>query len=238
MRTQDKQLAEDQQAQDNSLSSAAAKAERLKRVRNLANLSREDFCSDGTVNLTTLISWEVGRFGGLSRKGAASVTARVAKEGVFVTPEWLLYGTGNSPDVHVNFNNLSVPEAGINYEMDTSSEDARINVELMVFRKLNKNVIDFIVDDDAMLPHYRQGDYVAGTKRFNESIESLVGYDCIVQTADGRILMRNLQAGPRNISFNLVSTNLQSKVKNAISYDVELASAAPIVWHRRKEPVL
>jgi hypothetical protein len=87
-----------------------------------------------------------------------------------------------------------------------------------------------------MLPHYQLGDYVAGTKRFNEKIKLLVGHDCIVQTTDGQILMRNLQGGPRDDSFNLVPTNLQSKIKNAIIYDVELASAAPIIWHRRKEP--
>jgi len=108
----------------------------------------------------------------------------------------------------------------------------------MVFRQLNKHAIDFIVDDDAMLPHYQLGDYIAGTKRFEEKILSLIGYDCIVQTVDGRIYMRNLQRGPRENSFNLVATNLQAKTQNAIIYDVELASAAPVIWHRRREPYL
>ena len=63
----------------------------------------------------------------------------------------------------------------------------------------------------------------------------LIGHACIVQTIDGRILMRNLQLGPRDVSFNLVSTNLQIKTNNSIIYDVELVSAAPILWHRRKD---
>lgn len=231
MRKKDKHI-----LQDNTLSSPTAKAERLKRVRNLANLTREDFCSNGEVNLTTLISWEVGRFGGLSRKGAESVIARVAKEGVFVTPEWLLHEIGVGPEVRVDFKKLPKQKAEPKSNIKMPAEKKRIIEELMVFRKLNQQVIDFIVNDDAMLPHYQLGDYVAGTKRFNEKIKTLVGYDCIVQTTDGRILMRNLQCGPRNNSFNLVSINLRAKTKNPIFYDVELASAAPIVWHRRKEP--
>jgi len=223
--------------EDNLLSTPSAKAERLKRVRNLANLSREAFCAYGDINLTTLVSWEVGRFGGLSKKGAASVIARVAKEGVFVTPEWLLYEIGVGPEVQVDYNKLPKSKEKAKITTKLPSEKARIIEELMAFRALNKHAINFMVDDDAMLPHYQEGDYVAGTKRFKEKIKSLVGYNCIVQVNDGRIVMRNLQHGPRDGSFNLVPTNLQAKAKNAVIFDVELASAAPIVWHRRKEPV-
>lgn len=88
-----------------------------------------------------------------------------------------------------------------------------------------------------MLPHYHIGDYVAGTKRFGTKIASLVSWNCIVQISNGEILMRNLQAGPRPNSFNLISTNFQTKIKNAIIYDVELVAVAPILWHRRQEPL-
>jgi DNA-binding XRE family transcriptional regulator len=234
MRKQDKKLKKSAHNQDGTLSSPQSKAERLKRVRNLANLSREAICSDSDVNLTTLISWEVGRFGGLSKKGAASVVARVAKEGVFVTPEWLLYEVGLGPEVRTDFKKsqktTALPKSG----EKLLPEKSRIIEELMVFRKLNKNPIDFVVEDDAMLPHYRVGDYVAGTMRQGEKINSLIGYDCIVQIVDGRIVFRNLQRGPRNGSFNLVSTNLQAGSKNTVIYDVELVSAAPVLWHRRR----
>lgn len=232
MNTQDKKIAEEQHNQDNSLSSATAKAERLKRVRNLANLSREDFCADGSVNLTTLISWEVGRFGGLSRKGAANVVARVAKENVFVAPEWLLHGTGAGPEVH--FNRKSAVQDELNHDADALSENAKIMIELSVFRKLNKDSIDFIVDDDAMLPHYQPGDVVAGVKRFGADIKSLIGHACIVQTAAGSIYFRNLLQGPRENTFNLVSANPQTSASNAVICDVEVGSAAVLIWCRRQ----
>ena len=73
--------------------SPQAKGERVKRIRHLANLSREELCAGGEINLATLISWEVGRFGGLSQKGAIRLIARVAKEGVelnrFAVALWL-----------------------------------------------------------------------------------------------------------------------------------------------------
>jgi hypothetical protein len=235
MQKQDKKRANRAQHQDETLSSPQAKAHRLKRVRNLANLSREAFCAGSDVNLATLISWEVGRFGGLSKKGATSVVERVAKEGVFVTPEWLLYEVGVGPEVRSDYNKSNqVKQTKSNIKLPP--EKTKIIEELMTFRNLNKHAIDFVINDDAMLPHFQPGDYVAGTLRFGDKIQSLIGYDCIVQTSDGRIFMRHLQRGPREHSFNLITTNLQSKIADKVIYDVELAAAAPIVWHRRREP--
>lgn len=227
-----------QSTNQDDLASPKAKGERLKRIRRLANLSREEFCEEGEVNITTLISWEVGRFGGLSEKGANRVIARVAKEGVFCTLEWLLYEVGTGPEVRADFKKLQIIPDEIDIKNSSLSEQNSIIEELMLFRKLNKHAIDFVIVDDAMLPHYRMGDCVAGVKRFGEKIKSLVGWDCIAQLSDGRIVMRNLQPGPKEGSYNLVPTNLQTKVKDAILYDISVLVVAPILWHRRQEPVL
>lgn len=220
---------------DGSLASAQAKGERVKRIRHLANLSREALCAESEVNLATLISWEVGRFGGLSQKGALRVIARVAKEGVFCTPEWLLYEVGAGPQVMADFKKLSQVDT-VSFPVSDLDESAVIVEELMLFRQLNKHAIDYIVDDEAMLPFYNIGDYVGGTKRTGEKIKDLVNLDCIVQTKDGRLVMRRLQAGPKEHTYNLVGINLQAKAATAIIYDVELHAAAPVIWHRRKQP--
>ncbi len=231
----DRQYTEQSQTEGDALASPKAKGERLRRIRHLANLSREEFCSDGDINLTSLISWEVGRYGGLSTKGAARVIARVAKEGVFCTPEWLLYEIGTGPAVRADYKKLNSSIDQHDLETTISSDKENIIQELILFKKLNKHAIDLMIEDDSMLPHYQKGDYVAGTKRFGEKIKLFVGKDCIVQTGDGRIFMRNLQPGPRENSFNLIATNLQTKVKDAILYDVNILVAAPIIWHRRSE---
>jgi hypothetical protein len=221
---------------DNFLVSPLAKAQRLKRVRNLANLSREELCADGEINIATLISWEVGRFNGLTKKGAQRVIKRVAKEGVYCTLDWLIYEIGPSPVVRTNYKESQKQIQNTVSNQNQLNEKERIIEELLLFRTLNPNTIDYIVEDEAMAPQYNIGDYIAGTKRFTSKIKSLIGYDCIVQTKEGLILVRNLQPGPREISFNLIATNLQTKARNVLLYDVELVSAAPIIWHRRFEP--
>lgn len=223
---------------DSPQASAKAKGERLRRLRHLANLTREEFCHDGEVNTTTLISWEVGRFGGLSVKGAHRVISRVAKEGVFCTLDWLLYDVGAGPEVRVDYKkdkHTDLGEQELPVDFDESSVIAQ---ELMLFRKLNKNSIDYIIDDDAMLPFYKIGDYVAGTRRIGDKIKQLIDLDCIIQTKDGRLVMRRLQAGPRDNTYNLLAINLQARTAGAIIYDVEILAAAPVVWHRRKESTL
>lgn len=224
---------------DNPSADPQAKAERVKRIRHLANLSREEICAGGDINLATLISWELGRFGGLSHKGATRLISRVAKEGVFCSLDWLLYEVGAGPQVVADYKKVAQEK---NFEHVTPpanfDETTVIVEELMLFRKLNKHAIDFIIDDDAMFPFFGIGDYVGGTKRTGENLKSLISLDCIVQIKDGRILVRRLQSGPKNKTFNLVGTNLQSKSNTSIIYDVEVHSAAPIIWHRRREPSL
>lgn len=228
-----------QLATDSPSASAQAKGVRVKRIRHLANLSREELCAGGEINLATLISWEVGRFGGLSQKGAMRLIARVAKEGVFCTPDWLLYEVGAGPQVVADYKKVTQADVIEPDQLSPNSfdESTVIVEELMVFRKLNKHAIDYIVDDDAMLPFYCVGDYVGGTKRLGDKVRALVGLDCILQTKDGRIVMRRLHAGPSANTYNLVGVNLLSTSKNAIIYDVEIHAAAPIIWHRRREPM-
>jgi transcriptional regulator with XRE-family HTH domain len=84
-------------------SSAAAKGMRLKRVRNLANLSREQLCSGSDVNIHTLIGWECGRFGGLTLVGTQRIIKRLEQEGVFCSAEWLLNENGAAPIVSTDY---------------------------------------------------------------------------------------------------------------------------------------
>lgn len=80
------------------LSTPQARADRLRRLRHLANLSRKDMC-DQELNINTLKAWELARFGGLPKDGAEKVIKRVAKEGVMCTSDWLLHGLGAGPQL-------------------------------------------------------------------------------------------------------------------------------------------
>lgn len=218
-------------------STPEAKGERLRRVRNIANLSREEFCSDGSVNIHTLAGWELGRFGGLSRNGAIIVAHRVAKEGVHCTVEWLLHDIGVSPylipKIDVTNNNIQNQK-----NIDNSYHEEVNNLitdELICFRSHYKEILELSVTDNSMAPYYNIGDHVAGKKIYEDDIAKLIGKDCIVNTENGLLLLRNLRQGTTDNHYTLISLNAFTQSNNSILYDIKITSAAPIYWHRKKD---
>ncbi len=215
---------------ENQQDSIEMRAKRLKRIRNLANLSREEFCSDADINQYTLVGWENGRFGGLSYKGAEKVIARVKKEGVYCTVEWLMEGSGPEPSVNPI---PSMPKE----EMLNLSEDMIMTYELEFFKAKNPYAATLIVDDVGMWPQYTSGDIVAGRKRIGKEIGLTIGSDCIVETIDGEKLLRNVRAGKNKKNYTLICSNPSITTKPSVISDVELVYAAPVIWHRKKDPI-
>jgi hypothetical protein len=209
------------------LSSPIEKAKRLKRVRNLANLTRKYITEQFHINMETYKGWEIARHGGLSRKGALKVCEIVKTRGVTCTPEWLLHGTGQGPKL------TEVFEEGTDIEFPAYSRDKekeQIFRELNCFRNFQINTIDIIMQDDSMTPYYANGDVLAGIKRYRK-IHNVVGHLCIVQTRDGRVLVRKVEAGTEDGLYNLVTLH-----PHHVENNVKLISAAPVIWIRRKDP--
>jgi len=212
-----------------------ARARRLRRIRNMANLSRKQMCSDPSLNICTYKGWEVARYGGLPIDGAERVAKRVAEEGVVCSVEWLLYEIGQGPYIIPDFNKAKLDKTKTTPKnISLPSEEERIVQEILVFRQYFPEVIDYQIADDGIIPFYAPGDFVAGSKCFGEKINTLLNQYCIVQTTDGKILVRFLKAGSAPNKFMLLCTNSQTTVNNPTLYDVELASAAPILRHYRK----
>jgi len=204
------------------------RAKRIKRVRNLANLSREQMCEDGEINRHTLIGWENGRFGGLTESGAEKIISKVKKEGVHCAVEWLMEGEGPEPSVN------HIPLMDENKLLNLS-EEVIITYELAFFKSKNLHAVDLIVNDDGMLPQYHEGDIVAGKKKTEKDIEHTIGLDCIVETETGEILLRNVREGKYRQTYTLVCNNPSIKKKPSVISDVKLIYAAPVVWHRKRD---
>jgi hypothetical protein len=211
-------------ADDNSLSSPEAKASRLRRLRNLANLTRQQLC-ENNININTYIGWEYARFGGLTKKGAKKVIDRIAQENVVCSIDWLLEGVGLPPF-------WSSCHTG---SISNLSETDMVLEELTLFSSHYKNIAYLAVPDKGMLPHYNMGDFVAGIKYQTSDIEQCIGHDCILQTTDYKILFRRLQKGIVKDKFSLICINIQSSLHTQNIYDVDLQFAAPIIWHRRQK---
>ncbi|MBX9705270.1 MAG: hypothetical protein K5Q00_03360 [Gammaproteobacteria bacterium] len=195
-------------------SSAAARAERLKKLRNLANLTREDICNAPGLNVNTFKGWELGRFGGLTKDGAERVIARVAQENVLCSLDWLLHNQGANPIV-------------IASNASTAVSDESIQKELSLFQALFNNILYTEIQESQITGHYQLGDIVAGVKLSADSIAGLIGQVCIVETERHEIVAMKLLKSIGGNQFLLRSLSGDTQTETT------LISAARIIRHYR-----
>lgn len=216
---------------DTPEASAEARGIRVRRIRNMANLSRQKLCEESDININTLKGWEIGRYGGLTRLGAEKLIHQAAKEGVSCTLDWLMYGIGIGPSVKGDFteSHSSSEMVGLVSEV----EETKIANELSLFKKHYNHAIDYIVPDDSMMPIYQCNDYVAGVELSGQKITKAIGQNCIIRMACGTIILRQLRKGVDQNNYTLMSLNIDQSLE-PILYNVKVQSAAPVIFHRKK----
>lgn len=213
----------------NQESSPETKAERVRRLRNLANLSRKQVCEGSEINLNTLIGWEVGRHGGLSKIGAKRLIERVAHEGIICDDEWLLYGIGNGPMIAQNTPLIADHK---NYQ-DLSHEEQNILQELAFFQRQYTDTSYMVITDTSMQPTFERGDYIAGINLQESDFIHAINKACIIETKGHDIMCRILKAGRDKEQFHLCGYEVNASLNYPTLYDVKLLSVAPVIWHRK-----
>lgn len=213
--------------QDNSLTSANARAARCLLLRDMMGLSREAVRLRYGIARGTLQNWESARFGGLTQKGAKIIITASRAEGIDVSMQWLLYGIGTEP----RFSSAVDTEIVNNKKLVVSDQDMQnVSKMLNTFRAHHPDCIDMLIQDDAMSPLFNPGEYVAGNRKYLSDIEGVVGLQCIVQTQDYGNLLRYLKLGDEINLYHLISLNHDSTVSQATLYNVPIISAAPVIW--------
>lgn len=210
-------------------SSTAARCQRLHMLRAMTGLSRDDFSQRTGISRSTLQYWEDGRGNGLSEKGAIQIIAAYHQEGILCDLKWLMYGIGNTPSW---CRGPSTAAEGSKETRNRSDEEKIAIEELLFFRKCHADVADFIINDDGMAPYYSPGHIVAGRKFYGDDIKKLLGRDCIIETTSSTYLRRLKSSNKKNL-YTLQCTNLDSTLSETVAYDIELISAAEVIWHRR-----
>lgn len=207
------------------LRDAKDRGARLKRIRNLANVSRKQLCEEAGVNINTYIGYEVGRYGGITVKGADKILKYLQEKGVNCSMDWLMHETGTAPYV------FTEKMEGIS--LKNLQEEGKIQEELGVFRSHYMETIDCRISDDGMSPVYPLGSYVAGVLNDATKVTELVNSDCIIQLENGDILVRKLKEGRLENTYTLACINPETAVANPILYNVTITNAARIIWHRK-----
>jgi DNA-binding transcriptional regulator YiaG len=213
-----------------------ARGKRLKRIRMLAGLSRKMVETKYQISASTLQSWEDGKAGGLTEKGAKRIMHSLREEGLQFSIEWLLHGIGSGPQISDRiYTNISPSLAEEECNLPMGEESALVK-ELLAFRQCNKDAIDIVVNDDGMEPYFSIGDYIGGKRRFDKDIISAIGLDCIVETSLGEHFLRRLRHGSTEGVYTLTCLNPNTSLDKPTLYDVQLISAAPVIWQRRRDP--
>lgn len=208
---------------------ALARANRLKRLRNLANLSRKEVCQGSTINLNTLIGWEVARHGGLTAAGARKFLNRILQEGVICSEEWLLQGNGVEPYIVPGITkiNETVPP-------ETDIQIQHVLSEIALFKKHHPSGVNMMVTDESMMPSFRKGDFVCGCIISLEDAKNYLGIPCIILTSDGKQVLRNMTIDRMNNAFCLLADNLSAEsYEPLVLYDMSPIYIAPVIWHRK-----
>ena len=212
----------------NNLSSATARADRILYLRKMSGLSRDKLQQRYNIARGTLQNWESARFGGLTEKGAKILLRAYMAEGISCVLDWILHGIGSTP----NFSDKDSAKISNGDNAQNKLIDNIPTPELLYFRKHNNNAIDMLVPDNCMRPKYRKGDYVAGIRYFRDDVNLLVGKDCIIQTIEYGTVLRRLELASNPGCYHLVATNINDLSVPGSWYNVEIISAAQVIWVR------
>lgn len=208
-------------------SKAALRGDRIKSARMLAGYTRKAFADKFSIPIPTIRAWEEPPNGrnGVTSSGVKRLIKVFHESGIYCTQDWILNGAGPGPTLVDRYND-NTPEKAI-----TWGEEEAILRDIESFKQNNRSAMVAVVTDRAMMPYYSYGDYVGGEKKTGQDIRSLVGLICIVEVL-GKLLIRRISMVDANNRYTLTILNMDVLEADPVMSQVELNSAAQIVWHR------
>jgi transcriptional regulator with XRE-family HTH domain len=211
-----------------------ARAKRIQLLREMTKLGRREFAKKTGIPNSTLQHWEGDKIVGMTEKSATRLIKALVSLGIHCSYEWLIHGEGKPPQYlnKVTLENNNFP--GLTADFNETKQNRNIQKELNLFLQLNKDAVSLVVPDNAMEPCFIAGEIVAGTRYYGQDIKKFVGMDCIVLIQGDTLHLRRLVKGNIGGCYHLSSTNAQTTAHKPFFYNVELVSAAPILWTRRK----
>lgn len=214
---------------------AQLKGRRLRMVRALTGMSRQELYEKIGIATSTIDTWESGRVE-LNEKSSFRISDALKKVGIYCSSEWLLCGAGIPPRImdvveKSIFQNNSfdlVPhgkiEKIVNYKNNainkSVSEDMRR--ELSFFISLHQHVMFYVLEKDFYKTHYCSKDCVAGIVA--TEINELIGFASIIESINGSVFLGNILSYSNFYSIIMIGEE-RKKIK--------IKKAAEIIWHRK-----
>lgn len=179
----------------------------------------------------TLKSWENGTTK-LTKTGADRCVEIYRNEGLIINEDWVLDGIGLDPKATVTIGHyFATPTSK---ELPIEDDEIAMIRDANIFKENYPNAVIMVVSNDDMRPFYKPGDYVGGKMRFGSDIIDALNRDCIVILKNGERFFRRLIKNSHN-NYNLTCLNPNSETSEPVLFNVEIDSAAPVIWHRWKD---
>ena len=203
------------------------RAQRLRKIRAMAGLTRKAMAQKYHIPPGTLQNWEMPRFGGLSERGAYQVIQSLTMEGVYASFEWLMMGVGPGPTMAPHSQ-----ASGITESVECSQK--KIAKEIEYFQKKDKRRLVFTLNDDSMQPGFAPGDVFVGQQRVSSrDMISLINRLCIIQIDQHVTLLRYVKAiQPRQKTLVLFAQHPNSDCRHAATQS-PFKAIWQVVWIRQ-----
>ena len=215
--------------------SEEARAKRLRVLLDMVPLTVEAFCKKYGFSSTTVKYWMRAKGGGLTGKGAQRIVEATLREGVLCQAFWLMSGKDSFPQ-YIDVRQQKQVKKSLKL-LPRDYYLKKMNEEIDLFCRSYENTIILQIYDDGMNAPFNINDYVGGILVYGNNIQTLVGDDCIVETADHQHLCRRITQGTEIDHYNLVCTNQRTTVTTPNQYNVKLNGAAMISRFWKKEPL-
>lgn len=134
-----------------------ARGRRLKQLRAIANMTRDELAERTGVSRASISYWENATYSGLSHKGAEKIVAAMIEKGVQCTIGWLLLGLGIEPYV---IDRRGEPSVALS--SDPQKGVQRADQEIALFTSLYPQAVVIEVSHAGMSPVFEPGDRVGG----------------------------------------------------------------------------
>lgn len=221
---------------DNNQKDKESIAQRLRMIRQLTGLSRQQVHDRFGINSSSLKAWETA-MNPIRPETVQKLICAYSQCNIALSEEWLVSGKGNPPVLKQYAHDVFTKSISKTSDLTVShqlSEEEKILHESFLFESHYPHTEVMIVPDDTMLPCYHPGDTVGGLIYRGDLIHKAIGCVSIITLPDKQKLLRQLIKNEEQNNYVLsVSNPLTSSVVSNVFVD-KIESVAPILWHRKK----
>ena len=233
---------------ENRMLLAKQRGSRVKLARQLTGMAKAVLIEKYHLKKHAFDCWEVGKI--LLTFEDAQILSNIFNDlGVNITSDWLLTGqTNDMSPIMLNplvqkQNNAQETAEILSTSHSTNDQSTKSTTPTKPIFNKNLTIIDevnffknsypdaeiTIVQDNALSPFYKKGDYVGGRYSTDKTYLSLVGQICIIFCDNNHLITRKIFKYCGNSMF-LVGATMPLEIDEPIQ-EIQIIKAAPITRH-------